>query len=166
MRDSQPTGEQGWARYCLCHPQQTAATGTETDQRTMWQLAAGQQFQESRSSKFIIIKCSTVSAMNAAAATLVWLLSLQTITLSTILQAAVSSARDLEAAAGQSQGSHNIALPQSVGTRFKAAYHYVVCEADYLVEPDNTQDVAYAVKAYRQLAESQGAALKIRASRR
>lgn len=78
-------------------------------------------------------------------------------------QVCVASSRSLEAAAA---ATANIALPKSVGNRFKAAYHYVECEADFLVEPDNTQDVADAVKAYRQLAESQGAQLKIRASRR
>jgi hypothetical protein len=64
------------------------------------------------------------------------------------------------------QSAHNIVLPKSVGNRFKAAYHYVECETDYLIEPESTQEVADAVKAYRQLAELQGAALKIRASRR
>ena len=71
--------------------------------------------------------------------------------------------RTLEAAAASNA---NIALPKSVGNRFKAAYHYVVCETDYLVEPETTQDVADAVKAYKKLADEQGAALKIRASRR
>jgi hypothetical protein len=81
----------------------------------------------------------------------------------TFLQGCVASSRSLEAAAA---ATANIALPKSVGNRFKAAYHYVVCEADYLVEPDSTQDVSDAVKAYRQLADAQGAQLKIRASRR
>lgn len=79
------------------------------------------------------------------------------------LQGCLASGRSLEAAAA---ATSNIALPKSVGTHFKAAYHYVVCETDYLVEPETTQDVADAVKAYRQLAASQGAQLKIRASRR
>lgn len=59
-----------------------------------------------------------------------------------------------------------IALPQSVGRDYKAAYHYVVCQTDYTIEPESTQDVVDAVKAYRQLAEETGATLKIRASRR
>lgn len=80
-------------------------------------------------------------------------------------QVCFASSRSLEAAAAAA-ATANIALPKSVGNRYKAAYHYVECEADYLVEPDNTQDVADAVKAYRQLAELQGAQLKIRASRR
>jgi hypothetical protein len=78
-------------------------------------------------------------------------------------QGSLASSRTLEAAAA---APSNIALPKSVGNRFKAAYHYVVCETDYLVEPETTQDVADAVKSYRQLADSQGAELKVRASRR
>jgi hypothetical protein len=78
-------------------------------------------------------------------------------------QGGLASSRTLEAAAA---ASSNIAQPKSVGNSFKAAYHYVVCETDYLVEPETTQDVADAVKSYRQLADSQGAELKVRASRR
>lgn len=78
-------------------------------------------------------------------------------------QGCLASSRTLEAAA---QATSNIVLPKSVGTSFKAAYHYVVCQSDYLVEPETTQEVADVVKAYRQLSDSQGAKLKIRASRR
>lgn len=57
-------------------------------------------------------------------------------------------------------------LPQSVGTSYQAAYHYVKCEADYVIEPASTQELADAIKAYKQLAEEQGAQLKVRVSRR
>ncbi|WIA41247.1 hypothetical protein OEZ86_004858 [Tetradesmus obliquus] len=57
-------------------------------------------------------------------------------------------------------------LPQSVGTSYKAAYHYVQCEADYVIEPGSTQELADAIKAYKQLAEEKGAQLKVRVSRR
>jgi hypothetical protein len=57
-------------------------------------------------------------------------------------------------------------LPQSVGTSYKAAYHYIQCEADYVIEPGSTQELADAIKAYRQLAAEKGAQLKVRVSRR
>jgi hypothetical protein len=57
-------------------------------------------------------------------------------------------------------------LPQSVGTSYKAAYHYVQCEADYVVEPGSTQELADALTAYKQLAKERGAQLKVRTSRR
>jgi hypothetical protein len=57
-------------------------------------------------------------------------------------------------------------VPQSVGTSYKAAYHYVKCEADYVIEPSSTQELADAIKAYKQLAEERGQQLKVRVSRR
>ena len=57
-------------------------------------------------------------------------------------------------------------VPQSIGTTYKAAYHYVQCGADYVVQPETTEDVADAVKYYKQLAADKGAQLKIRATRK
>jgi hypothetical protein len=59
-----------------------------------------------------------------------------------------------------------VVLPQSVGTSYKAAYHYVQCEADYVIEPGNTQELADALTAFKQLAKEKGAQLKVRMSRR
>lgn len=58
-----------------------------------------------------------------------------------------------------------VVAPQSIGKTYTAAYHYVECGADYVIQPRNTQDVADAVKYYRELAAQKGAQLKIRASR-
>jgi hypothetical protein len=53
-----------------------------------------------------------------------------------------------------------------VGETYTAAYHYVTCVNDYVIEPSNTAEVADAVKYYLGVAEASGKTLKIRASRR
>lgn len=63
-------------------------------------------------------------------------------------------------------GTEDITLPKSIGTQYKAAYHYVVCDVDYVIEPESTQELADAIKAYRKLAETHGKKLKVRVSRR